>query len=116
MTPGSQYVVHVPVTFTPVSPGTVTSDYQVTWTDAAGTHALSVPLTGTGVAPSAGIAVPPPGGGWRFTAAPGWPASPSASPGSGALAGSAGYSVPEPRSALPRRSPRTWAAGPVPTG
>ena len=64
--PGDQYVVHVPVTFTPTSPGTATSVYQLTWTDAAGTHTLKVPLTGTGVAPLAGIAVPPPGGGWRF--------------------------------------------------
>lgn len=64
--PGAQYLVHVPVTFTPTSLGTVTSAYQVTWTDVAGTHTLKVPLTGTGVAPVAGIAVPPPGGGWRF--------------------------------------------------
>ncbi|HXP22243.1 MAG TPA: choice-of-anchor D domain-containing protein [Streptosporangiaceae bacterium] len=62
--PGS--AVSIPVTFTPTSIGPVAASYNLTWTDVAGTHQLSVPITGTGAAPSAGIAVPPPGGGWFF--------------------------------------------------
>ena len=66
LTPATGYVLNVPVTFTPTSPGTVRSSYRVTWTDAAGPHSLAVPLTGTGVRPASGIAVPPPGGGWTL--------------------------------------------------
>jgi hypothetical protein len=66
VTPGGQYQVNVPVTFSPTGAGVVDTTYQVTWTDAAGTHNLKVPLTGTGVSPKSGFAVPPPGGGWSF--------------------------------------------------
>jgi hypothetical protein len=99
--PGPLYVVNVPVTFAPTSPGVVDSTYQVTWTDATGTHVLKVPLTGTGVEPTGGIAVPPPGGGWTFNG--------SARMAGAALsltqlvqnqAGSAVYSNPEPSNGL----------------
>lgn len=101
ITPGSQYQVHVPVTFTPTSPGPVTADYQVTWTDVAGTHTLSVPLTGTGVRPPSGIAVPPPGGGWQFNGSARMVGQSLNLTGLAAgHAGSAVYSVPEPGSAL----------------
>lgn len=66
VSPGSQYVVHVPVLFTPTSPGTVSTSYQVTWSDATGNHQFTVPVSGTGVNPRSGIAVPSPGGGWTF--------------------------------------------------
>lgn len=61
------YSLSIPVTFTPTSVGTVSARYRLTWTDAAGTHTLTVPVTGTAVAAAAGtIVAPPPGGGWRF--------------------------------------------------
>lgn len=66
VSPGSQYVVHVPVLFTPTSPGTESTSYQVTWTDATGNHQFTVPVSGTGVKRQSGVAVPPPGGGWTF--------------------------------------------------
>ena len=60
----------MPVTFTPTSLGAVTSSYQLSWADAAGPHALTVPVTATGTASSSGtVAVPPPGGGWRLNGA-----------------------------------------------
>jgi hypothetical protein len=58
------YDLEVPITFTPASVGAVTGSYRLSWTDAAGSHQLTVPVTGTGTAPASGIAVPPPGGGW----------------------------------------------------
>ena len=103
VTPGSQYVVHVPVTFAPTSQGAASTSYQVSWTDAdaSGPHSLQVALTGTGVAPAKGIAVPPPGGGWRFNGS-------AAMSGTGlsltqltaSQAGSAVYSVPMSASGL----------------
>ena len=60
------YDLEVPVTFTPASLGAVTGSYQLGWTDAAGRHSLTVPVTGTGTAPAARIAVPPPGGDWTL--------------------------------------------------
>ncbi|MHB1431345.1 MAG: choice-of-anchor D domain-containing protein, partial [Streptosporangiaceae bacterium] len=60
------YDMKIPVTFTPASAGTVSSSYSITWTDAAGAHTISIPVTGTGIPPSSGIAVPPPGGGWTL--------------------------------------------------
>jgi hypothetical protein len=60
------YNIEIPVTFAPTSVGAVAANYQLTWTDAAGTHQLNVPITGVGAAPSAGISIPPPGGGWTF--------------------------------------------------
>jgi hypothetical protein len=89
------------VTFTPTSPGTVTSQYQATWTDAAGTHALGVPLTGTGVVPATGIAVPPPGGGWRFNGSARMTGTRlSLTQLTAGQAGSAVYSVPVPSGGL----------------
>ncbi len=103
VTPGRQYVVHVPVTFAPTSQGAASTSYQVSWTDAdaSGPHSLQVALTGTGVAPAKGIAVPPPGGGWRFNGS-------AAMSGTGlsltqltaSQAGSAVYSVPMSASGL----------------
>jgi Abnormal spindle-like microcephaly-assoc'd, ASPM-SPD-2-Hydin len=63
LSPGDQ--VQLPVSFAPSSAGPVSDDYTLTWTDAAGSHQLSVPVTGTGSAP-VGVAVPPPGGGWTY--------------------------------------------------
>lgn len=60
------YDIQVPVTFTPSSTGAVAGSFRITWTDVAGTHTLSVPVSGTGIAPASGIAVPPPGGGWTL--------------------------------------------------
>ena len=60
------YDLEVPVTFTPASVGAVSGSYRLSWTDAAGAHSLTVPVTGTGTAPAAGIAVPPPGGAWTL--------------------------------------------------
>jgi len=99
LSPGAS--VQVPVTFAPTSTGVVTRSYDLTWTDVAGTHQLSVPVTGTGVAAPSGIAVPPPGGGWMFNG--------SAKMAGTTLsltrpvknqAGSAVYSVPVPSSGL----------------
>jgi Abnormal spindle-like microcephaly-assoc'd, ASPM-SPD-2-Hydin/PQQ-like domain len=60
------YDLQVPITFTPSSTGAVTSRFNLTWTDALGTHTLSVPVSGTGTQPASGIAVSPPGGGWTL--------------------------------------------------
>ncbi len=97
------YDVEIPVTFTPTSVGAVSDSYQLTWTDVAapGVHTLTVPITGTGAAPSGGIAVPPPGGGWTFNGS-------ARMTGTGLSltqlaknqAGSAVYSVPVPSSGL----------------
>jgi hypothetical protein len=99
--PGPLYIVNVPVTFTPASPGVIDSTYQVTWTDALGTHVLKVPLTGTGAPPTGGIAVPPPGGGWTFNGSARMAgAALSLTQLAQSQAGSAVYSNPEPGNGL----------------
>jgi hypothetical protein len=60
------YHVSVPVSFSPTSAGQVTGHYLLRWRDATGRHALTVVLTGGGIQPASGHAVPPPGGGWTF--------------------------------------------------
>jgi hypothetical protein len=61
------YDLQIPVTFSPSSAGSVSDTYQLTWNDVNGSHVISVPVTGTGVAvPPNSVAVPPPGGGWTF--------------------------------------------------
>jgi hypothetical protein len=99
VSPGND--VEIPITFTPASLGAVTDSYQLTWSDSQGSHSLSIPISGTGAAPSAGSAVPPPGGGWTLNG--------SAQMAGTSLvltqavknqAGSAVYSVPEPSDGL----------------
>jgi hypothetical protein len=96
------YDLSIPLTFTPASTGAVSASYRFTWTDTLGTHTLSVPVTGTGVAAAAGQqAVSPPGGGWTSNGSTRMsgtslvltPAAPD-------TAGSAVYPVPEPSSGL----------------
>jgi len=59
------YNIQLPVTFTPQSLGTISGSYQITLTDGhTGTQTLTIPVSGTGIAPSSGVAVPSPGGGW----------------------------------------------------
>jgi hypothetical protein len=63
---GPGYDLQVPVTFTPTNQGPATDTYRFTATD--GQHppqTVTITLTGTGGSPS-GVAVPPPGGGWRL--------------------------------------------------
>jgi hypothetical protein len=60
------YDLHIPITYTPASPGAATGRFTLRWTDVLGAHTLSVRVTGTGTRPASGIAVPPPGGGWRL--------------------------------------------------
>jgi len=94
------YDVEIPVTFDPVSVGAVSDSYQLTWTDANGSHTLSVPVSGTGTA-AAGVAVPPPGGGWTFNGtAKMTAANLSLTRPVAGQAGSAVYSVPEPSDGL----------------
>ena len=96
------YDLSIPLTFTPASTGAVSASYRFTWTDTLGTHTLSVPVTGTGVAAAAGqAAVSPPGGGWTSnggarmsgTSLVLTPVAPD-------TAGSAVYPVAEPSSSL----------------
>lgn len=95
------YDIEVPVTFTPPGAGAVSGSYGFTWTDVAGTHSLSVPVTATGVAPASGIAVPPPGGGWTFNGAARMSGTAlSLNPVAASKAGSAVYSVPAPSDGL----------------
>jgi hypothetical protein len=95
------YDLKIPITFSPTSPGQVASTYTLTWTDAAGTHTLRVPVSGKGKNPASGIAVPPPGGGWTLN---GSAQMSGTSLGLTTLtaysAGSAVYAVPEPSNAL----------------
>jgi Bacterial lectin/PQQ-like domain/Abnormal spindle-like microcephaly-assoc'd, ASPM-SPD-2-Hydin len=93
--------VEIPITFTPASLGPVSGSYRLTWTDAQGSHNVTIPISGTGAARSSGIAVPPPGGGWTLNG------SAQMSGTSVALtqavnnqAGSAVYSVPVPSDGL----------------
>jgi hypothetical protein len=91
----------VPITFTPASIGTATGSFQLTWTDANGTHTLSVPVTGTGAAPAAGKAVPPPGGGWTLNGSAQMSGTSLVlTTAANGQAGSAIYSVPEPSNGL----------------
>jgi hypothetical protein len=64
LSPGTS--LSIPITYTPTSISSDSATYQLTWTDAAGSHPMTVPISGTAVAPTSGIAVPPPGGGWTF--------------------------------------------------
>ncbi|MGH3157307.1 MAG: choice-of-anchor D domain-containing protein, partial [Streptosporangiaceae bacterium] len=43
------YNLAIPVTFTPAKAGRVTGSYTFSWTDWFGTHALTIPITATGV-------------------------------------------------------------------
>jgi len=62
---GSGYDLQIPVTFTPTGVGTVARSYKITWTDAKGTHSLTIPVSGTGTPAATGTkAIAPPGGGW----------------------------------------------------
>jgi hypothetical protein len=96
------YDLEVPITFAPASVGSVTGSYQLSWTDAAGSHQLTVPVTGTGTAPASGIAVPPPGGGWTLNGIARMTGSRLQLTQAGQVvqAGSAVYSVPVPTSGL----------------
>jgi len=95
------YDIKVPITFTPASIGTATGSFQLTWTDASGTHTLTVPVTGTGAAPATGKAVPPPGGGWTLNGSAQMSGtSLILTAATNSQAGSAIYSVPEPSNGL----------------
>ena len=55
----------LPVTFTPQSLGTVSGTYTLTASDGHNpAQELTIPVTGTGTAPTSGVAIPSPGGGW----------------------------------------------------
>jgi hypothetical protein len=59
--------VTVPVTFTPQSRGTVNGQVVLTTTDGQSpARTVTINVTGIGVAPSSGVAVPSPGGGWTL--------------------------------------------------
>lgn len=61
------FSIQVPVTFTPQSTGTVGDAYQITYRDGlTPPRTLIMHVIGTGIAPTAGVAVPSPGGGWTF--------------------------------------------------
>jgi hypothetical protein len=65
LTPGSD--IQFPVTFTPQSESTTTGTYTLTATDGRNPpRTLTIGVSGTGVAPVSGIAVPSPGGGWTL--------------------------------------------------
>ncbi len=91
------YDLEIPLTFSPSSTGPVAASYRITWTDALGSHALTVPVTGTGTAASAGtVAVPPPGGGWTLNGSARMSgASLRLTQAAARQAGTAVYSVPE---------------------
>ncbi len=95
------YDIKVPITFTPASIGTASGSFQLTWTDASGTHSLSVPVTGTGAAPATGKAVPPPGGGWTLNGSAQMSGTSLVlTTATNNQAGSAIYSVPEPSNGM----------------
>src|SRR5579859_320498 len=92
--------VEIPITFAPSSVGAVADSYQLTWTDANGSHTISVTVTGAG-APAAGVAVPSPGGAWTFNGSAEMAAANlSLTRPIAGQAGSAVYSVPEPSNGL----------------
>jgi hypothetical protein len=91
----------IPVTLTPTSVGSVSGEYHLTWTDVKGTHQLSVRVSGRAAAPAAGIALPPPGGGWTYNGSATLTGRDLSLTGlSGNQAGSAVYSVPVPSNGL----------------
>jgi len=94
--------LQVPVTFTPSSIGSVSWTFKLTWTDAQGTHVLTVPVTGSGASPPPGqSAVAPPGGGWRVNGSAQMVGSGlQLTPAAPDLAGSAIYPVPVPSDGL----------------
>jgi Abnormal spindle-like microcephaly-assoc'd, ASPM-SPD-2-Hydin len=96
------YVLNVPVTFSPPSTGPVSGSYSFTYTDATGTHQLTIPVSGTGTAPASGtISVPPPGGGWTFNGSARMDGtSVELNPDNTAEAGSVVYAVPQPSDGL----------------
>ncbi|MGH3400703.1 MAG: choice-of-anchor D domain-containing protein, partial [Streptosporangiaceae bacterium] len=98
---GPGYDVRVPVTFTPTSAGSASSSLTLRWRDALGTHALTVTMTGNGVLPGQGQAVPGPGGGWTLNGTAGLTGtSLNLVPAGRNRAGSAVYAMPEPASGL----------------
>jgi predicted lipoprotein with Yx(FWY)xxD motif len=55
----------LPVTFTPQSLGAVSGTYTLTASDGHNpAQKLTIPVTGTGTAPTSGVAIPSPGAGW----------------------------------------------------
>jgi hypothetical protein len=95
------YQLKLPVTFTPASTGEVTQHYVMRWKDVAGSHAITVSVAGAGIAPAAGLAVPPPGGGWTFNGGAAMSGEAVAlTPSRANQAGSVVYSVPEPSNGL----------------
>jgi hypothetical protein len=96
------YDVEVPLTFTPTTLGSVSWSYQLTWTDAQGSHAITVPVTGTGAPAAPGrAAVSPPGGGWTLNGSAQMSGSSlRLTPAAPNKAGSAIYPVPVPSDGL----------------
>lgn len=96
------YQLRVPLTFTPTSTGLVTAHWVLRWHDAAGTHRLSIPLSGTGVPAASGHrAIPPPGGGWTLNGSATTSGSTlNLTSAKAVQAGSAVYAVPESTSGL----------------
>ncbi len=57
--------ITLPVTFTPQSKGAISGQYTITTSDGVSpAKAVTISLSGTGVAQSSGVVVPSPGGGW----------------------------------------------------
>jgi predicted lipoprotein with Yx(FWY)xxD motif len=57
----------LPVTFTPQSLGAVSGTYTLTASDGQNpAQKLTIPVTGTGTAPTSGVAIPSPGAGWTM--------------------------------------------------
>jgi hypothetical protein len=56
----------IPVTFTPQSQSTISGNYVLTANDGHNpAQTLTIGVSGSGIAPASGVAVPSPGGGWR---------------------------------------------------
>jgi Abnormal spindle-like microcephaly-assoc'd, ASPM-SPD-2-Hydin/PQQ-like domain len=96
------YQLRVPITFTPTSTGPVTASWVLRWHDAAGTHRVSIPLSGTGVPAASGHrAILPPGGGWTLNGSATMSGSTlNLTSAETDQAGSAVYAVPESTSGL----------------
>jgi predicted lipoprotein with Yx(FWY)xxD motif len=61
------YDLQIPVTFTPQSQSTSSGTYTLTASDGHNpAQSLTIGVSGSGAAPSAGVAVPSPGGGWTL--------------------------------------------------
>ena len=98
---GPGYDVKVPVTFTPTSAGPAAGSFTLHWHDALGAHSLTVTLSGTGVAPAQGQAIPGPGGGWMLNGTAGLAGRTlSLVPSGRNRTASAVYAMPEPASGL----------------